>query len=153
MSFGTRAKVVIVGGHGQVALRLARLLAPSYSVTSIIRDPAHSVDVTQALANPIVLSLEDSPVEDFTNVFSGAKAVVFSAGAGGKGGPERTKQVDYDGALKAFDAIEKMDGTKPRLIHVSAVDVRNPDKYPSHYVRTALPMSTCFNSCFVLGRC
>ena len=137
MSFSSRARVVIVGGHGHVALRLARLLASTHSVTSLIRDPAHSGDITQASANPIVLSLEDAPVEDFTKVFSGAKVVVFSAGAGGKGGPERTKQVDYDGALKVFDAIENVVGAKPRLIHLSAVDVRNPDKYPSHYVRTA----------------
>jgi len=60
--------------------------------------------------------------------------VVFSAGAGGKGGEERTKQVDYGGAIKIFDAIDGVgEGKRPRLVLVSAVDVRDPNKIPSHY--------------------
>ena len=59
----------------------------------------------------------------------------FSAGAGGKGGEELTKKVDYEGALKVFDAIEGVEGSvKPRLILVSALDVRDPKKIPAHYV-------------------
>lgn len=59
----------------------------------------------------------------------------FSAGAGGKGGEERTKKVDYEGALKIFDAVEGVKETKkPFLILVSGVDIRNPDKIPAHYV-------------------
>ncbi|THH13923.1 hypothetical protein EW146_g6360 [Bondarzewia mesenterica] len=128
-------RVVIVGGHGKVSLRLARLIAPTHSVTSIIRDPAHSTDLTSVSSNisPLVLSLEDSPVSDFTRTFNGASTVVFSAGAGGKGGPERTRKVDYEGALKVFDAIEAVEGKKPHLVLVSAVDVRDPNKIPEHY--------------------
>lgn len=58
----------------------------------------------------------------------------FSAGAGGQGGEERTKKVDYEGAVKTFDAIEGVEGPKPRLILVSAIDVRDPEKIPAHYV-------------------
>lgn len=66
----------------------------------------------------------------------------FSAGAGGKGGEERTKKVDYEGALKVFDALERVDGrTKPRLILVSAIDVRDPEKVPEHYVSRYLGSS------------
>ena len=68
-------------------------------------------------------------------MFKGNDVVVFSAGAGGKGGPERTKAVDYEGAVKVFDAIEGVEGAKPRLVLVSAIDVRdvNADP-PPHYV-------------------
>lgn len=82
-----------------------------------------------------MLSLEDSPVSDFTKAFTGQDVVYFSAGAGARGGEERTKKVDYEGALKVFDAIEAVDGPKPRLILVSAVDIRDPEKIPAHYVR------------------
>ncbi|KAJ3501235.1 hypothetical protein NLJ89_g9434 [Agrocybe chaxingu] len=126
-------KVTIVGGHGNVSLRLAKKLTGTNSVTSIIRDPAQEQDIKDVSATPLILSLEDSPVEDFTKAFTGQEVVYFSAGAGGKGGEERTKKVDYEGALKVFDAIEGVDGTKPRLILVSAVDIRNPDKIPEHY--------------------
>jgi uncharacterized protein YbjT (DUF2867 family) len=78
--------------------------------------------------------LEHSPVSAFTEVFSGADTVVFTAGAGGKGGQDRTRIVDYEGALKAFHAIEAVQGKKPHLLLVSSADVRDPDKIPPHYV-------------------
>ncbi|KAJ3560118.1 hypothetical protein NP233_g11043 [Leucocoprinus birnbaumii] len=129
-------KITIVGGHGNVALRLARLLSQSshdYTVTSIIRDPAHAADISSTKATPLVLSLELSPVSEFTSAFQGQDVVVFSAGAGGKGGEERTKKVDYEGALKVFDAVEAVDGERPRLLLVSAVDIRDEEKIPEHY--------------------
>lgn len=118
-------------------MRLARLLASraSTTVTSIFRDVAHLDEVAATGATPVVLSLEDDPKEKFATVFEGKDIVYFSAGAGGKGGPERTKKVDYEGALKVFDAVELVKGPKPRLILVSAIDVRDRSApVPSHYV-------------------
>ena len=81
-----------------------------------------------------MLSLEHSPISAFTEAISGADIVVFSAGAGGKGDPDRTRIVDYEGAVKIYDAIEAVPGKKPHLLLVSAADVRDPDKLPPHYV-------------------
>jgi len=131
--------VCIVGGHGKVALRLAKVLSNrKHIVTSIIRDASHSSDIISAGATPKVISLEDSPTTDFSNLFESTKAdiVYFSAGAGGKGGEERTKKVDYEGAVKIFDAIEGVNTSttkKPFLILVSGIDIRDPDKIPPHY--------------------
>ena len=109
----------------------------AHSVTSIIRSQSHIADLKEASPhiNPLLLSLEDASVADFSKAFKGNDVVVFSAGAGGKGGPERTKAVDYEGAVKVFDAIEGVEGAKPRLVLVSAIDVRdvNADP-PPHYV-------------------
>ncbi|KAI0062988.1 NAD(P)-binding protein [Artomyces pyxidatus] len=137
------SKVVIVGGHGKVALRLATLLAPTHAVTSLIRTHDHIPDIAAASPsiNPLVLSLEAASVADLAEVFTGAEVVVFSAGAGGKGGAERTRQVDFEGAVKVFDAIEAVTGAKPRLLLVSAIDVRNPDKIPPHYTEEDLEYS------------
>lgn len=104
-------------------------------MTSIIRNPDHVEDIKATGATPLLLSLEDSPVSDFATAFEGQDVVYFSAGAGGKGGEERTKKVDYEGAVKVFDALERVEGqTKPRLILVSALDIRDPGKMPEHYV-------------------
>ena len=51
---------------------------------------------------------------------------------------ERTKKVDYEGALKVFDAIEAVEGVKPRLILVSSLDMKDPEKIPVHYVSTSI---------------
>jgi hypothetical protein len=75
-----------------------------------------------------LLSLEDASVADFGNAFKGYDVVYFSAGAGGKGGEECTKKVNYEGALKTYDAIEGIEGpVKPRLISLSPLDVGDPE--------------------------
>ena len=106
-----------------------------YSITSIIRNTEQSSDIKETGAYPLVLSLEDDDKNAFANAFEGVDVVYFSAGAGAGGGPERTKTVDYEGALKVFDAIELIQSVKkPRLIMVSAVDIRDPNRIPEHYV-------------------
>ncbi|KAG6915482.1 hypothetical protein DXG01_011313 [Tephrocybe rancida] len=134
-------KITIVGGHGNVSLRLTRLLTPTNIVKSVIRTLDYQDEIKGLSAEPVVLSLEDSPVSDFSALFEGQDIVYFSAGAGGKGGEERTKKVDYEGALKVFDALEAVQGAKPRLILVSAIDVRDPDKIPAHYNEADIALS------------
>lgn len=114
---------------------MTRLLTPTHTVKSVIRTSDHQDEIKSLGAKPVLLSLEDSPVTDFSAEFEGQDVVYFSAGAGGKGGEERTKKVDYEGAVKVFDAIEAVRGSKPRLILVSAIGVGDPDKTPAHYVR------------------
>ncbi|KDR78216.1 hypothetical protein GALMADRAFT_245273 [Galerina marginata CBS 339.88] len=126
-------KVIIVGGHGNVSLLLTKLLTQTHSVTSIIRDAAQEQDIKDVSATPLVLSLEDDSVDVFSKAFRGYDVVYFTAGAGSKGGEERTKKVDYEGAVKVFDALEGVEGPKPRLILVSAIDIRDPNKIPQHY--------------------
>ena len=124
-------------------MHLARILSakPETEVLSIFRDPEQTDDVVKSGASPLVLSLEDDPKEKFTDAFEGKDIVYFSAGAGEKGGPERIRKVDCEGALKVFDAIESVKGEKPRLILVSAVDIRDPNVIPAHYVRLILTCS------------
>jgi hypothetical protein len=65
-------------------------------------------EITAVGAKPYILSLEDASVKDFVELFDKEKpdGVVFSAGAGGKGGEERTKAVDYEGKqLSLLDLI------------------------------------------------
>lgn len=63
-------QLLVVGGHGNVALRLAALAASAgHTVTSLIRDAAQAKDITDTGAVPRVLSLEDASVSDFTQLF------------------------------------------------------------------------------------
>lgn len=99
------SRIVIVGGHGKVALLLAPLLTGrGDQVVSLIRDPAQSGDVTAAGVEPLVLSVEEAGVGELTQAFEGADAVVWSAGAGGKGGPERTDAIDRVAAIRSMEA-------------------------------------------------
>lgn len=85
-----------------------------------------------------MLSLEDAPQSKFTDLFNTTKAdvVYFTAGAGYRASEERTKKVEYEGVVKVLDAIESVDSSlkKPRFLIISAVDIRDPNKIPEHYV-------------------
>src|SRR4051812_16754372 len=97
--------VVIAGGHGKVALRLARLLHERGDrVRSLIRNPAHASDVEGAGGEPVVSDLEHESEDAVAQAIAGAQAVVFAAGAGPGSGPERKWTVDYGGAVKLINA-------------------------------------------------
>lgn len=98
------ARIIIVGGHGKVALLLAPLLtARGDEVTSVIRNPDHADDVRATGANPLVFDVETEGREALAGIIAGHDAVVWSAGAGG-GNPQRTRAVDHDAAVRSMDA-------------------------------------------------
>lgn len=99
------SRIMIIGGHGKVALLAAPLLVDAgHDVVSLIRDPAQAPDVAATGATPLVLSVEEAGVTDLARAFAGADAVVWSAGAGGKGGPQRTDAVDRAAAIRSMEA-------------------------------------------------
>jgi len=98
------SRIVIVGGHGKVALYLARILTErGDQVTSIFRNPDHTDDVTATGASPVVADIENLNTDALADLLAGHDAVVFSAGAGG-GNPARTYAVDRDAAIRVIDA-------------------------------------------------
>ncbi|MDI3211395.1 NAD(P)-binding oxidoreductase [Arthrobacter sp. AL12] len=98
-------RIAIIGGHGKVALELSRILsAEGMDVTSVIRNPDHREDVAATGAAPVVLDVEHSTTAEIAEALRNHDAVVWSAGAGGGGSPERTFAVDRDAAIRSMDA-------------------------------------------------
>ena len=115
--------IVIAGGHGRIALRLARLLsARGDTVRSIIRNPGHSAGVHATGAEPVVADME--ALDDLSEVVEGAACVVFAAGAGPGSGPERKRTVDYGAAVKLRDAAAAVGAA--RYLMVSAMGAGDP---------------------------
>lgn len=114
------ARIIIIGGHGKVALQLARILTErGDEVTSVFRNPAHSDDVAASLSGrgrAVVADIEQSDTDALAGLLAGHDAVVFSAGAGG-GNPARTYAVDRDAAIRVIDAAAQA-GVK-RFVMVS----------------------------------
>jgi len=101
------SRIIIIGGHGKVArLLTAKLVATNDSVTAIIRNPAHAVDVQADGAHPEVFDIEHASLEQIVGVLKEHDAVVWSAGAGG-GSPNRTYAVDRDAAIQTMDAAAR----------------------------------------------
>jgi uncharacterized protein YbjT (DUF2867 family) len=113
-------RVAIAGGHGQIALRLARALAArGDEAIALIRNPDHADDVAQAGAEPKTVDLEHAGKDEVAEAIEGADAVVFAAGAGPGSGPERKETMDYGGAVKLI-AAAKQAGV-PRYVIVSSM--------------------------------
>ena len=71
-------RVVIAGGHGQIALRLTKSLAARGDTpVGIVRNPDHVADVEAAGGDSVVLDLEEATVEEV-----GAVAVLLASDAG-----------------------------------------------------------------------
>jgi uncharacterized protein YbjT (DUF2867 family) len=117
--------VAIAGGHGQVARRLARLLANRGDrVRGLIRNPVHADDLRADGAEPVVCDLESASTAALAEAIGGADAVVFAAGAGPGSGAERKLTVDRDGAIKLLDAAVSAGVT--RYVIVSSVGAESP---------------------------
>ncbi|WP_445529644.1 SDR family oxidoreductase [Streptomyces cyslabdanicus] len=109
-------RIVIAGGHGQIALRLERLLAArGDEVAGIIRRAEQSEDLREAGAEPVVLDLESASVEEVAQSLSGADAAVFAAGAGPGSGAARKDTVDKGAAVLFADAAVRA-GVRRHLV-------------------------------------
>lgn len=98
------ARIVVIGGHGKIALQLARILVErGDEVSSVFRNPDHSDEVAATGAKPVVADIEHLDTNALADLLTGHDAVVFSAGAGG-GNPARTYAVDRDAAIRVVDA-------------------------------------------------
>ncbi len=100
--------MAIAGGHGQIALRLARALSErGDEARSLIRNPDHAQDVRDAGAEPVVCDLEHEEPPTVAEAIRGADAVVFAAGAGPGSGPDRKWTMDHGGAVKLIEAAKQ----------------------------------------------
>jgi uncharacterized protein YbjT (DUF2867 family) len=118
--------VVIVGGHGKIAMRLAKILAErGDSPRGIIRKTEQADDLEKIGAEPIVLDIEN--VDDIGDAFAGGEAVVFAAGAGPGSGPARKLTVDYGGAVKSVNAAIAKEIS--RFLIVSSIGANRPEHW------------------------
>ncbi|HXD24765.1 MAG TPA: NAD(P)H-binding protein, partial [Propionibacteriaceae bacterium] len=68
-------RVAIAGGHGQIALRLAKIMSErGDEVVALIRNPDHADEVRDAGAEPAVVDLEHASEDEVANAINGSDA-------------------------------------------------------------------------------
>jgi uncharacterized protein YbjT (DUF2867 family) len=121
-------RVVIAGGHGKIALLLARLLAERGDVAvGLIRNPDHAGDLEVVGAEAAVLDLEAAKSDDVAATLTNADAVVFAAGAGPGSGAARKLTVDRDAAILLADAAEAANVRRYVMISSTGADADADD--------------------------
>jgi uncharacterized protein YbjT (DUF2867 family) len=120
-------RVVIAGGHGQIALLLEeRLSRRGDTPVGIVRNPDHVADLEQRGAEAVVLDLEKAGVEDLAAVVEGADAVVFAAGGGPGSGVARKETVDKGAAVLLADAAERAGVRRYLMVSSMGTDQADP---------------------------
>lgn len=131
----------IIGGSGKVAkLFTQQAVQKGIKVKSVVRSHDHVASLKELGASVVVEDIEQASVNTLASVIQGSDVVIWAAGAGGKGGPDRTISVDRDAAIKTYDAVEA--AGVPRFLLVSAIDVRDRSKpFPEYYSEKDRQMS------------
>ena len=120
-------RIVIAGGHGQIAMRLEKLLAQrGDSAVGLIRNPKQAGDLRSAGADPVVCDLESAAVGEVASRLDGADAVVFAAGAGPGSGAARKETVDHGAAVLFADAAERAGIRRYLMISAMGADREPP---------------------------
>ncbi|AMQ88270.1 MULTISPECIES: SDR family oxidoreductase [Marinobacter] len=126
--------VFIAGANGQIGQHLLQEMANSdHEARALVRHPDQGPELQKLGATETVLGdLE----HDCSEAMRGCDAVIFTAGSGPHTGPDKTIDVDQDGAIRLVDAARAM-GIK-RFIMVSSMRAEEPEKGPEklqHYLR------------------
>ncbi|SCW00849.1 LAFE_0C13366g1_1 [Lachancea fermentati] len=119
-------KVVVIGANG----RVGRILCAQLKANDKFDTPLAIVrtsEQVQYFENQVgvyasLTNIEDSNIDEIADVLEGYDAVVWTAGAGGKG-IERIFTVDLDGAMKVIEACEAAD--VKRFVMVSAINAEH----------------------------
>jgi uncharacterized protein YbjT (DUF2867 family) len=121
-------RIVIAGGHGQIALLLEQVLADQGDApVGLVRNPDHVTDLEGRGAEAVVLDLEKHDVSEVAAALEGADAVVFAAGAGPDSGVERKETVDKGGAIKLADAAQQAGVRRYVMVSAMGTDKADPD--------------------------
>lgn len=115
-------QIAVIGANGGIGrLLLEQLEETDYDAIGVVRSKDQFNTIRERGAEPRLGDLEG----EFADTLTGADAVVFTAGAGGSTGWDKTLMVDLWGARRTVDACE--DKGIDRYVMISATGAADPD--------------------------
>lgn len=142
-------RVVIAGGHGQIALIVERLLTEAgHEAVGIVRSADQTADLAAVGAETLVLDLEHVDLGALAAALAGADAVVFAAGGGPSSGAARKLTVDRDAAVLLADAAARAGIRRYLMISAISADSFDPesDEVFQVYLRAKSEADTALRS-------
>ncbi|OTN75167.1 hypothetical protein A5886_000237 [Enterococcus sp. 8G7_MSG3316] len=102
--------VLFIGAYGKVGQHFADLAKAHSEINekALIRNPDQVAFFEERGIDTVLLDIATSSVDEIAKAAEGADAIIFSAGAGGKG-LDKIFTVDLDGAVKAMEAAKRAD--------------------------------------------
>lgn len=103
-------KILILGSNGGVGSKVTEILKEKDTdFTASVRNEKKLEELKNKDIDVKLIDVVNDSIEEMAKIFKGYDKILFSVGAGGKGGAENTVRVDLDGAIKTMDAA-KMTG-------------------------------------------
>ncbi|MFP1683521.1 SDR family oxidoreductase [Alloalcanivorax sp. C16-1] len=125
-------RILIAGANGKIGRHLVRLLGESDHICrAMVRDPSQEWELRRLGADEVVVADLEG---DCRAALITCDAAVFTAGSGAHTGPEKTVDVDQNGAINLIDLAGEMG--VPRFVIVSSMRADDPDSGPEkmrHY--------------------
>jgi len=125
-------KALVVGAHGQIGRRLIHAMNGSeHQSRAMIRDEAQRDQMEAIGAHEVVVADLEG---DCREALSGCDAVIFTAGSGAHTPPEKTEDVDRNGAISIID--QAISAGVERFVLVSSMNADTPENGPEkmrHY--------------------
>ena len=120
-----KQKVLIIGANGSTGKIISSLLSSSseYHPVAMIRKDSQKNYFADKGIETVLGDLE----KDFSSAYDGISKVIFAAGSGGSTGPEKTKAVDEEGAIKSVELAKKNKVTK--FVLLSSMGAGNPEDF------------------------
>lgn len=116
-------KTLVIGANGQIGKQLIGLMAlAKMPVKAMIRNQEQA-QIMQKLGAETFLADLEQPLPD--EAFADCDKVVFTAGSGGKTGPDKTILIDLWGAVKAVDMAQKH--KIKQFVMISSRDAGDPE--------------------------
>ena len=124
-------KTLILGSNGGVGSKITQILKENNAdFTASVRDDKKLNELKDKNIDAKLIDVANDPIDDMADIFKDYDKVLFSIGAGGKGGAETTIKVDLDGAVKTMEASKKAGIKQYYMVSTwdsSRVAVENPD--------------------------
>ncbi|WP_339755245.1 SDR family oxidoreductase [Algoriphagus aquimarinus] len=120
-----KQKVLVIGANGSTGKIISNLLQNSatYHPIAMIRKESQAKYFENKGIETVLGDLE----KDFEPAYKGVSKVIFAAGSGGSTGPEKTKAVDQEGAIKSVDFAKKHNIEK--FVLLSSMGAGNPEDF------------------------
>ncbi|MGN8199596.1 SDR family oxidoreductase [Salinisphaera sp. RV14] len=126
--------VLVVGAHGKIGRRFIHAVDGSgHTARAMIRDSGQMDEMKAIGATDVVVADLEG---DCSAALAGCDAVVFTAGSGGHTPPEKTEDVDRNGAISIID--QAVSAGVRRFVMVSSMNADTPEKGAEkmqHYFR------------------
>ncbi len=101
-------KILILGSNGGVGSKVTEILRENDAdFTASVRNEKKLEELKNNGIDVKLIDVVNDSIDNMVESFKGYDKILFSVGAGGKGGAENTVKVDLDGAIKTINAAKK----------------------------------------------